>query len=112
MNNEIHMTLWCKRNNQVFEFTASIGVPTQREDGDWECLWSLGKMLNHEGHALRSINSMLAMLTSIKFVAVFLKGRSEQGDLFYLDESLEEPIDDITQLFSELSFNNIAPHTK
>lgn len=102
MDHPIHMTLWCKRGDDSFEFTTSVGIPRERADGDWECDWSLGELLKHQGTPLIQINSMLAMHNAIQFVATFLKGKSDQGDQFFFDEKLSEPIDDIAELFGSV----------
>jgi hypothetical protein len=99
MEQPVHMTLWCKRNNKVFSFTATIGNPKEVEDGDWVCEWSLGDLLTHQGRPLRNMNSMLAMLSAILFVARFLKICQKDGDLFFFDEALTEEITDIDELF-------------
>lgn len=99
----VHMTIWCKRGDRVFDAHIWIGTPRKISEGKWECEWSLGNLLDHAGVTLKSINSMVTMLTSIKFVYLYLKGRMERGDTFYLDSELSEPIEDINHLFPEFS---------
>ena len=94
-----NMTLWCKRGTETIPFTVSVGSPRLIETGLWECDWSLGNLLLHEGAAIKNINPFLALLTTIGFIGRYLKGRSEAGDLFYLDEALAEPIDAMGELF-------------
>ena len=62
MNEVAYMTLWCKRKSHVFEFTVKVGQPRQIDDELWECDWSLGEMLTHQGKPLKNINSMLTLL--------------------------------------------------
>lgn len=93
------MTLWCKRDDKLIKFLISVGIPTQVEENLWQCECSLGELLNHRISPIKSINSLLALSNAIKFVAVFLAGRKEQGDLFYMDENLSDCIEDVSQLF-------------
>ena len=99
MNEAAHITLWCKREDSVFEFTAKVSIPKKIDDELWGCEWSLGKLLLHEGATLKNVGSMLTLSTAIRFVAVFLDGRSTMGDEFYFDEALTEPVGDIYELF-------------
>jgi len=99
MKEAANMTLWCKRGDRVIKFTTRIGIPKQIDDELWECEWSLGELLVHEGVPLKNINSMFTLLGAIRFIGVFLQGRSKQGDLFFFDESLSEPIEDMEELF-------------
>jgi len=93
------MTLWCQRQDNVFEFTASVGIPVQIDNDTWECSWSLGAILNHEGAPLKSLTSLLALTSGISFIFKFLEGRHELGDRFFFDAELSEPIDDIRGIF-------------
>ena len=93
-----HMTLWCQRQNQVFEFTVSVGIPVQVDTETWECSWSLGAILNHEGVPLKGLTSLLALASGISFISKFLEGRHELGDRFFFDSDLSEPIDHIPSI--------------
>ena len=106
MEHSVHMTLWCKRGDKVFDAYIWIGLPRQIGEGDWVCDWSLGKLLIHEGAPLRNINSMMAMLSAINFVGVFLNGRVDEGDQFFFDEALSEPVEEMSGLFPELKLTN------
>ncbi len=105
MNEAAHITLWCKSEDRVFEFTAKVSIPRKIDEELWECEWSLGDLLLHKGSTLKNIDSMLTLSTAIRFVAVFLDGRSARGDQFFFDEVLTEPIGDIYELFGLCSIN-------
>jgi hypothetical protein len=103
MNEAAHITLWCKRETSVFEFTAKVSIPRKVEDGLWECDWSLGQLLIHEGKPLKNLTSMLTPSSSIRFIGKFLEGRAASGDEFYFDERLTERLDNFPALFGIVS---------
>jgi len=93
------MTLWCKREDRAFKFTAKVGVPKQIDIELWESEWSLGELLEHKGVPIKNIDSMLTLLTAIRFIGKFLEGRVLEGDEFYFDEALSERVESIAELF-------------
>ncbi len=94
------ISLWCVRGGRVIPFIASVSSPYEDENGeDWRCKVSLGDILEHHISSLRQVNSMLALVAAIQFIATFLKKRSEMGDEFYFDAELSEKIDDVSELF-------------
>ena len=105
MNPVSECALWCLRGDKVIPFIATVGTP-QRFDDIWECEWSMGALFPHKVMPARSVNSMLAMISAIKSVVGFLKGRSDLGDVFYMDEELTEEIEDVVELF----WSSYFPH--
>ncbi len=108
MNEVAYMTLWCKRKSHVFEFTVKVGQPRQIDDELWECDWSLGEMLTHQGKPLKNINSMLTLLTAIQFIGKFLEARAMQGDEFFINEQLTEKIDNFPEIFGSISISETS----
>jgi len=94
-----HMTLWCKREDRAFKFTAKVGIPRQIDTELWESEWSLGELLVHQGVPIKNMDSMLTLLTAIRFIGKFLEGRVLEGDEFYFDEALSEKVESIAELF-------------
>jgi len=99
MNEAAHITLWCKREGSIFEFTAKVSIPRKIDEELWECEWSLGGLLLQKGATLKNVGSMLTLSTAIRFIAVFLDGRLARGDQFYFDAALTEPIENVYELF-------------
>lgn len=93
------MTLWCKRKDRAFKFTAKVGIPKKVDTELWESEWSLGELLIHEGIPIKNMDSMLTLLTAIRFIGKFLEGRILEGDEFYFDEALSEKVESIPDLF-------------
>ena len=68
------ISLWCVRGGRVIPFIASVSSPYEDENGeDWRCKVSLGDILEHHISSLRQVNSMLALVAAIQFIATFLK---------------------------------------
>lgn len=96
MNSFADCALFCKREGSIISFVASVGLPREGPEY-WECDWSMGNLFPHDLAPALSINSMLALSPALKDVVVFLKGRCDAGDTFYLDQELSEPIEDIVE---------------
>ena len=106
------MTLWCQRDDQIFDFTVSVGIPVQIDSETWECSWSLGELLNHTCIPLKNLTSLLCLATTIRFISRFLEGRHEAGDRFFFDADLNEAIDNIPALFfGDLPDEGVALNT-
>jgi len=93
------MQLWCKREEDAFGFTIKVAKPQKINNDLWECEWCLGEIFPNKGRNIKNINSMVTLLTTIQFIGHYLKGREEQGDQFFLDEQLKEPVDSISDIF-------------
>lgn len=97
-------SLWCRRDEDFFQFEVAISAPYQIEDL-WLCDWSLGKLFPKEVSPARNVSSLTAVTSAIGAITTFLVEKQRQGHMFYLTSSEEELIPNMTDLF----MSDIAP---